>query len=224
MARSSRGLAAIAVMALIAPCAFATPLPPGATVQGSTPGNIVQTYQGTVVAVIPFADSTFSFMGPSGPTVGFISSAAVKTSAPGLDFVYQVNVSVGTVNGFSFSGFHNAAIDVTQTANRSGLANTNQFFPGNVPVTTYTRTAAPGDTVDVTFAGGVSTEQASNLVIVHTDSTTFVPSIVNIGGLQVPALAPVPEPATLALWSGTLGGLGCWIAGRRRRLTKAIEA
>jgi hypothetical protein len=232
MARSVRGLAAASVRALCAPPPVqATPLTPGGSVSGTSPGNVVPSFSGTVVAVTPFQDSSFFFSGPNGPVVGFVSSAVVKSTGSGLDFVYQVNVSAGTVTGLSIDSFHNTVTDVVQTANRSALASTNQFFTGNVPASTYTRSDATGDTISLTFStptvAGVTAEEASYLVIVQTNSPTYTPSTASVsinssGSIVVDSLAPVPEPSTLALWGGTLGAFGCCIAWRRSRLGPAI--
>jgi hypothetical protein len=228
MARLFRGLTVLAVLVLSSPAAQATPLAPGKTVLGSTPGNVVSTISGTVIAVTPFQDSTFFVMGASGPIVGFVSSAVVKTAASGLDFVYQVNVSAGAVTGLSITSFHNTTTDVTQTADRSALSNTNQFFPGDVQVASYMRSATVGDTINLTFAGaGVTAEEASYIVIVQTNSPTYAMSTasVSVNGsgslLIVDTLAPVPEPSTLALWAGTFGGFGCFITWRRRGVVPA---
>jgi hypothetical protein len=196
---------------------------------GSAPGNVVAGYSGNVVAATPFQDSDFFTEGTDGPIVGFVSSAAVKSSGHGLDFVYQVNVSVGTVTGISIKSFHNTTTDVIQTANRDGLTNTDQFFPGNVQVATYTRSGGPGDTINLTFSGaGVTAEQASYLVVVSTDSPTYAFSNVSVsvngaGNITVATIAPVPEPSTIALWAGAFGAFGCRIAWRQRRQGKSLS-
>jgi hypothetical protein len=226
MARSLQGLAAIALVLSSATASQATPLPPGGSVSGTSAGNQVSTITGTVVAATPFSDAAFFILTGSGPIAGFVSSAAVKTSGPDLDFVYQVIVSGGNVTGVSISSFHNIVTDVTQTADRSGLSGVNQFTAGNVPVTTYTRSGTTGDTISLSFAGaGIGAEQSSFLVIVQTNSQTYTMDTAHInvnnsisGSLNVTAVAPVPEPATFALWGGTFAGFGCCIAGRRRKL------
>jgi hypothetical protein len=216
------------LLVICASPANATPLPPGGTVSGSTAGNILSSYSGTVVAVTPFQQSTFFIPSTtSAPTIGFVSSAVVKTSQPGYDFVYQVNVSSGTVSNLSIDSFHNIVTDVSQIADRSVLASTNQFFPGNVSVDSYTRSGGTGDIINLVFSGGgVTAEKASFLVIVHTDSPTFAKSTAGItaGGMtiEVPTLAPVPEPATIVLWGGTIAGVAGFIL-RRRRIT-GLEA
>jgi hypothetical protein len=217
MTRSLRGLLVVSVLALAASSARALPLPPGGTISGAN--NKVTTYTGTVVTEIPFQNATFFI--PSTNTVGFISSAAVNNGTPFLDFVYQVNVSAGNVSALSITSFHNISTDVVQTADRSGLSNTNQYFPGTVPASSFSRTGGSGDTINVSFgSSGIGAEQASFIVVIHTDSQTFAMSNVQVNGpngITVSALAPVPEPATLALWGGTFGGLGCWMVRRRTR-------
>jgi hypothetical protein len=208
------------MLAVAASTARATPLVPGGTVSGSTPGNVLQTYNGTVFAAVPFSQSDFSFQSQTGMNVGFVSSAVVQ-AAGGLDFIYQVNVSLGNITGLSISSFLNTTTNVSQTADHSNLHNTNQFFPGNVSVATYDRSSGTGNTIDVAFSGtGVNTGQASFLIIVHTDAPTFAMSRLNVSSMgsffAVDTLAPVPEPTTMLLWTGTFGGLAGFIACRWR--------
>jgi hypothetical protein len=227
MARSVRGLAVLAMWFVVAGSARATPLPPGGTVSGSAPGNVLSSYSGSVVVVVPFQDSEFLIQSPSGNTVGFISSAVVKTAASaGLDFVYQVNVAVGSVTGLSIGSFGNTKTDVFQTADHTVLASTNQFFPGDVPVATYSRSDATGNIIDVSFSGrGVTSEQASYLIIVQTNHPTYAFSNLDVNGansvLSVRTLAPVPEPGTVLMWLGTFGGLTGFIGCRRFGRTRA---
>jgi hypothetical protein len=227
MARSFRGLVILALVASYTPAVRATPLAPGQTVLGSTAGNTLASYTGSVVSVSQFSDSLFSISGPGGPTVGFISSAVVQTSSPGLDFVYQVNVSVGSVTSLSVPSFNNLQTNVSQTADHTALASTNQFFPGTVPVFSYTRSSGDGATIDVAFSGsGVTTEEASNLIIIHTNSEPSKPPFdmtapVIINGVEIPllqAVVPLPEPTTLVLWGGTFSCMVCFITWRQRRV------
>jgi hypothetical protein len=209
--------------------ARATPLPPGGSVSGSTPGNVLQTYSGSVVSVIDFQQSTFFINNPHNLLLGFVSSAVVQTTSPGLDFLYQVNVSAGTVNSLTINSFHNMTTDASQIQSRQVLAGQNLFFPGNVQIQTYTRTGGTGDDINLLFSGnGVTAEQSSYLVIVHTNSTTFTKSTASViaggTGLTVASLAPVPEPQTMVLWGGTFGGAACFIAWRLRRRALAALA
>jgi len=146
----------------------------------------------------------------------------VVPASGGLDFVYQVNVSVGQITGLAISSFGNTTTNVSQTSDNTNLHNTNQFFPGNVSVATYDRSAGTGNTIDVAFSGsGVTNSQASFLIIVHTNSPTFALSQLKVNSmgnfLSVQTLAPVPEPGTIFLWAGTLGGFVCFIGWEKLR-------
>jgi len=211
----------------------ANPLLPGETVFGSDPGNTLSTYTGTVIATVSDFQQT-AFSSTDGLTVGFLSSAVVQTrsvtGAPvsGLDFVYQINVSAGTVNGFTISSFQGSTTDVFQTKDIAHLSGTNPFTTiGSVQVSTYSR-STQGDSINVTFGGnGVTDGNSSYLVVIHTNSTTFK----NVKAFPyyyspyfLPALsavqsfAPVPEPSTFVLLAGTFGLLTCFIVLQWRKV------
>jgi hypothetical protein len=229
MARIIGGLVAVALLAVAVPSAWATPLPPGGTVSGSASGNVLPTYTGTVTASVPFQNASFAFQSQSGENIGFVSSAVVKSASGGLDFIYQVNVSLGRITGLAIGSFGNITTDVFQTLDNSNLHNTNQYFPGNVSVASYDRSSGTGNTIDVAFSGsGVGAEQASFLVIVHTNSSSYTLSQLKVTSmgqfLGIQTLAPVPEPATILLWTVTLVGFAGFIGCRKLRRHKAVPS
>jgi hypothetical protein len=232
MPRSIRGFVALALVAVCVPAARATPLAPGSTVTSSASDNVLSTYTGTVKSVSSFGDSLFAVQTSQGLVQGFLSSAVVQTSSPGLDFVYQVIVSSGkgAITDLSVPSFHGVQTDVFQTADHTGLGNINQFTTGTVLIDTFTRSGGPGDNIDVTFSGGgVKAEQSSFLFIIHTNSMPLTNPIngtasVEINGVPittVKAVVPVPEPGTLALWAGSFCGIVCFFARRRAVLAGA---
>jgi hypothetical protein len=233
-----RGFVTLTLVGICSPCARATPLPalaPGQTVLGSAPGNLQQTYDGTIVDVSPIANSYFQIVSPTGLVGGYVSSAAVQTSSGGLDFVYQVNVVYGTgaVASLAVQSFGRFQTSVGQTPDHMDLSGNNQFTEGSVTVASYTRSGGAGDMIDVTFSGAgvevgpndqTNPVDKSYLVIVHTNFPSGVApvigySTIGIDGISVPlveAVVPVPEPGSLVLWGGTFGGLACLIGWRQR--------
>jgi hypothetical protein len=227
MTRSFRGFVLLALWAACSSAAHANPLNPGSSVSGSAPNNILATYTGSFVAVSDFSTSDFIINNnPGGPTVGVFSSAVVQRPGTNtLDFVYQMNISVGSVSGFTVASYHNVKTDVFQTTDISDLTSNNlqtPFVTATVPVSLYRRSSATGDNLTVLFGGaGVTAEHGSYLVVVETNSKTFPnvvpqPIIPGFGPIPVQTFAPVPEPASLALW-GTFGGAAGLIGWRRRR-------
>lgn len=177
MARSFiQGLAIVAMLMSCTTFVHATPLPVGGSVLGSTSGNILSTYSGTILATTDPQQT--GFVADGGQTVGFITSAVVQPSqGSGLDFVYQLSVGTGSVPGFSISSFQGVSTNVFQASDISDLSATNRFAPGIVQVQTYARSSNSGDTVDLTFASSdVSAGNRSYLVVIHTNSPTFVTS------------------------------------------------
>jgi hypothetical protein len=193
---------------------------------------VVSTYTGTVKSVSSFGDSLFAVQTPQGLVQGFLSSAVVQTSSPGLDFVYQVIVSSGkgAITDLSVPSFNGLQTDVFQTADHTGLGNINQFTTGTVSADSFTRSGGTGAVIDVAFSGGgVKAEESSFLLIVHTNSMPLTNPIngtasVEINGVPistVKAVVPVPEPGTLALWVGSFCGIVCFFGRKRPALAGA---
>jgi hypothetical protein len=116
------------MLAVAASAARATPLVPGGTVSGA--GTVLPTYTGTVFAAVPFSQSDFSFQSQTGMNVGFVSSAVVQ-AAGGLDFIYQVNVSLGHITDVPVERLEHGTIFCSADASAGSRADDDPVMDGN---------------------------------------------------------------------------------------------
>jgi hypothetical protein len=217
--------ASVAALLVAAHAVHATALPPGSTGVVPATGSISYT------SVVDAAAVGFSFKGGTGT----INEAVVVDAVTGhYDFIYQIQVTSGSVTGFKLAGYNNVGgpaagdLNVLQTSTPPSPAIAGAgFVTGVVPVSGVDRSNGAGDNVTSTFSTDATSGSPSNILIFQTDVNQFQDNeqaVISFGdGSTKPTdhliFAPkghgVPEPASLLLWSGMAGG--CSLLARRRR-------
>jgi hypothetical protein len=205
----------------------ATPLPPGST------GVVPETGSISYTSVVDAKAVAFSFKGGAGT----LNEAVVVDATTGhYDFIYQIQVTSGSVTDFKLAGYNNVGgpaaggnLNVLQTSTPpSPTIPGAGFITGVVPISGVDRTTGSGDNVTTTFSLPVDSNDPSNIIIFQTDVNSFQDNeqaVITFGdGSHNPTdklvFAPkgggVPEPTTLLLWSGMATGLGL-LGWRKRR-------
>lgn len=195
------------------------------------------TITGTVLATtgaVPFVAT-----GLGQTDTGFVTEDVVQATtglvagqvSGDLDFVYQFNntatIPPEQLTQLSVSNFLSYILSVSDgsasTLNGSNLLN--PIYTGD-PQLVATSTDVNGGTADFHFQppNGVATGDATTILIVYTDATSFgVGDIFIQDGAQahVPGFAPVPLPATASTGLALLAGLGVigGVSALRRRRT-----
>lgn len=211
-------MAAIAVGAIGAVSAHATPLAPGGYVVG-LPSNVET---GTAIATV---GGNFSI--PGADATGTYSETVYREADGDLTFAYSLSNSLssdGVVFRLSGSNFTGFTTDVSTVV------------LGSLPYyETAQETLRSADGSTVSFYTDLDNGVTSNTMLVATDATSYAAGTIQICGfnfsdpcITVGGLAPsVPEPASIA--AGALGSalLAAWGIKRRnsgQRMIAAIKA
>jgi len=188
--------------------AQATALPPGSIGVSVTS---IPSFTGTVLA-----ESVGSLVTPTG-RIGTVEEFVVTNGtgalcAGCLSFVYQFQVSAGSVLSLAASSYDAFTIDVTQTPGPSASLPGSQF--GTFLANGADRSAS-GTMIRFDFTSPVTA--GSFLEIVNTNATSYSTGIITVsssGGVaNTDGFVPVPEPTTALLVGSSLVALGVW---RRR--------
>jgi hypothetical protein len=187
---------------------------------------------GTVLAYTQLTSSS----GPLGTFNATIREAVVRRADGGLDFLYQVTDNSGdALTRLSGGSYVNGAAVYTTTVEQatgvSGLSGVaTSFTTGTIQSATADRSAS-GSTVGFNFDTSSSLTNlvagtTSYVMIVHTNATAFTAGSASVHDSEVLGMlgfAPSPEPGTIVLLAGCLGGLGLNV-GLRRRVRKTEPA
>jgi hypothetical protein len=207
-------MAAIAVGAIGAVSAHATPLAPGGYVVG-LPSSIES---GTAIATV---GSAFSI--PGADATGTYSETVYRESDGDLTFAYSLSndlSSDGVVFRLAGSNFAGYTTDVSTVV------------LGSLPYyETAQETLRSADGSTVSFYTDLDNGVTSNTMLVATDATNYAAGSIQICGfnfsdpcITVSGLAPasVPEPASIA--AGALGSalLAAWGVKRRNAAKKMV--
>ena len=143
-----------------------------------------------------------------------------KNSLGGLDFVFQVKVSGGSLPIASLSNFSGVSlIDVSQVAGPITLGG------GGTILGTGTKQAATADwtsdssTVDFFFIPSAKSGTTTYVMVVRTNVSQFTNGSIDLSGIGLKGFAPSPEPASMVLLASCFAGLagpGLWRRLRRR--------
>jgi PEP-CTERM motif-containing protein len=172
--------------------------PSGVVLSTTTMPFVAATYSGTLTSTVLSGDATSPFPG-------------------GLTFTYVLSNLTGTssINRLSINGFGTFSLDASSTTPAPA---------GTVPPAFVDREPT-GTAIGFSFvsapigAGSLGTGQTSTTMVVQTDATSFSPSAAFVlDGFPAPvtALAPIPEPGTLALAGAGLALAGIAISRHRR--------
>jgi hypothetical protein len=213
MKRNIRWVAwAVAMLGLlgVSTAAQAAALPPGSVGVSVTS---IPSFSGTVLA-----ESVGSLVTPSGhfgTVEEFVVTNGTGALCAGcLSFVYQFQVSAGSVSSLAASSYDAFTIDVTQTVGPSASLPGSQLgaFGANVA-----NRNASGTTIEFDFTSPVTAGFGTYLEIVNTNAISYSTGIITIssssGVANTDGFVPVPEPTTALLVGSSLVALGVW---RRR--------
>jgi hypothetical protein len=184
------------------------------------PGNATGMAPGTLIAA-SVLDEHWSFSTTAGTTSGSLITAVYREASGTLDFYYQVvndATSATSIGRESNTNFDSFLTSVGFRTDGSTLAGTG-FVDGTKPPDLADRAnGVIGFVYSLNVADKIAPGQSSNVLIISTNATTYVPGnaeLLDGGSVTVAAWQPgssVPEPATMALLGGGLLAL----AGIRR--------